>query len=225
MGQRTHFVVVAEDKITNKARVSIYYNLWGIGRIMPCTLMTIIPQIKWGYDKYFCKHPFLDFTTIESERLGYSLESTINYKEGTRSTPIKNAPKNFSDWKDSKIAGEYMRGFDNNNGCLFLFITHYNGSDEREYTDYELAWMIGSEDAYRPEWKGSDGVTLAARNEENKRLGEAYTKWLSTSQWMSLDVNCRWWTCDIEFKQLFNRFLAYWNIKPHKNPQKVKKAA
>lgn len=224
MGQRTHFVIVADDKANNRQRVSIYYNHWGIGRIMPSTLMTVIPNIKWGFDKHR-GHNFLDFSTIDYKRLGYSLERTINYTDGKRITPVKDAPKEFSDWMISEKAGDYMRNFDNNNGCLFVFITHSKIAGYEYNTKFEIAWMIGSEDAYRPEWKSEDGFVINARNVENKRLGESYCNWLSTRQWMSLDTNNKWWTHDKEFKELFNRFLAYWNINPHKNPQKVKKAA
>lgn len=225
MGQRTHFVIVAEDKINNRARVSIYYNHWGIGRIMPSTLMTVTPNIQWGYEKWCNNRSVLDYAVIDYKHLGYVLERTLNYTNGTRITKSKSAPKKFEDWKISNIAGEYMRNFDNNNGCLFLFITYYKDANDDFKTDYEIAWMIGSEDAYRPEWKSADGFVINARNEENKKFGECYLKWLNTSQWMSLDVNNRWWTYDNEFKELFNRFLAYWNIKPHKNPQKTKKVA
>jgi len=224
MGQRTHLVIVADDKVNNRQRVSIYHNHWGIGRVMPSTLMTVIPNIRWGFDKYR-GHNFLDFSTIDYKRLGYSLERTINYTDGKRITPVKNAPKEFSDWMTSEKAGDYMRNFDNNNGCLFVFITRSKIAGYEYKTKFEIAWMIGSEDAYHPEWKSEDGFVINARNVENKRLGESYCNWLSTRQWMSLDVNNRWWTHDKEFKELFNRFLAYWNINPHKNPQKVKNAA
>ena len=224
MGQRTHFVIVAEDKINNRARVSIYYNHWGIGRIMPSALMTIIPNVQWGFERY-CGDKFVDFAMIDYKRLGYTLERVINYTNGKRVTPIKEAPKDFSDWFVSEKAGEYMRDFDNNNGCLFLFVTNYKDTNDDFKTNYEIAWMIGSEDVYRPEWKSADGFVINARNEENKKFGEAYCKWINTTQWMGLEVNRRWWTYDPAFKELFNRFLAYWGIKPHKNPQKAKKAA
>ena len=226
MGQRTHLVIVADDQVKNKQRVSIFYNHWGIGRIMPMSLMTLIPQVKWGYDTYTGKD-FLEYSSLNYLHLGYSFERKLNYTNGVRVTKNKedNAPKNFEDWKYAMKAGEYMRNFNNNNGCLFVFITHSKNADYDYSTKIEIAWMIGSEDAYRPEWKSEDGYSIKARKEENKRLGEAYCKWLSTRQWMSLDVNERWWTHDKEFKELFNRFLAYYKITPHKEPQKAKDAA
>lgn len=220
MGQRTHLVIVTDDQSKNKQRVSIYYNHCGIGRIMPVSLMTLIPQIKWGPGKDFC-----EITLLNSKHLGYSMEQMIDYKNKIRVTDFKNAPENFEDWKHAMKAGDYMRNFDNENGCLFVFITNKKIAYYEYKAKIEIAWMIGSEDAYHPEWKGEDGYCIKARNEKNKRLGEAYCRWLSTRQWMSLDVNSQWWTYDKEFKELFNRFLAYFEITPHKDSQKAKKAA
>ena len=116
-----------------------------------------------------------------------------------------------------------MHNFDNNNGCMFVFATLSEDKWGASKIKKEIAWMIGSEDAYKY-LNGINGERLE-RNPENKKLGEAYEKWLTTNQWMSLDVNNHWWGKDPEFKELFNRFLAYFEVLPLSKPRKAKNAA
>lgn len=220
MGQRTHFVIVAEDKRKNKGRVTILYNSWGIGRIMPISLMSLVGNLK-GYS---CSmgHDFLNSAMVDFNRLGYTKEKEIEYMDGVALDKDFRI-QNFSDWRNINIAGEYMSNFDNNNGCMFIFVTLNETEQEYAKIKKEIAWMIGYEDAYRF-LNGIDGKRLE-RNPENKKLGGPYEKWLTTSQWMSLDVNNRWWGKDPEFKELFNRFLAYFDIKPLTPRKKASNAA
>ena len=207
MGQRTHFVIVAEDKTKNKGKVTILYNHWGIGRTMPISIMSLIGNLK-GYDRYWgCD--FINNAMVDFQRLGYTMEKEIEYEKG-KAVDINFPIQNFCDWRDAKIAGNYMSNFDNNNGCLFMFVSLNGDTYGVPKIKKEIAWMIGFEDA---------------RDIENRKYGNAYEKWLTTNQWMSLDVNNRWWKKDPEFKELFNRFLAYFEILPLKKPRNVKNAA
>lgn len=216
MGQRTHFVIVAEDRTKNRARVTIYYHHWGIGRNMPIALMSLIGNVK-AYDRCSGKE-FLNNTQIDFNRLGFLKEEEIEYENGV-AWDTKFPIQNFADWRNPKIAGEYMKEFDNNNGCLFAFITYDFNEDTYEKTlKKEIAWMIGREDA-------NYILNGIERNIENKRLGGPYEKWLSTRQWMSIDVNDTWWGKDREFKELFNRFLAYFEVLPINKPRKARNAA
>lgn len=220
MGQRTHFVIVAEDKIKNKGRVTILYNSWGIGRNMPISLMSLVGNLK-GYSCSMGRD-FLNAAMVDFHRLGYVKEKEIEYMDGVALDKDFRI-QNFSDWRDIKIAGEYMSNFDNNNGCMFVFVTLSEDKWGTSKIKKEIAWMIGSEDAYRY-LNGIDGTRIE-RNPENKKLGGPYEKWLTTNQWMSLDVNNTWWGKDPEFKELFNRFLAYFEILPLNKPRNAKNAA
>ena len=207
MGQRTHFVIVAEDKTKNKGRVTILYNSWGIGRIMPMSLMSLMANLK-GFDMYSGRE-FVNNAMVDFRRLGYIKEEEIEYQDGIavdKDFPIQN----FSDWRDVKVAGEYMKDFDNNNGCLFVFVTLTQDKFGNVNIKKELAWMLGWEDA---------------RDAENRKYGSAFSKWLTTNQWMSLEINNHWWGKDKEFKELFNRFLAYFEFKPLTPPRKARNAA
>lgn len=221
MGQRTHFVIVAEDKPKKRGKVTILYNHWGIGRTMPISLMSLVGNLR-GYDKYWGSN-FLNNAMVDFHHLGYVKEQEIEYENGV-SLDINFPIQNFSDWRDSKTAGEYMRNFDNNNGCMFVFVTLSEDKWGTSKIKKEIAWMIGSEDAYRGDMQYKN-TFIEGRNPENKKYGEAYEKWLTTSQWMSLDVNNRWWGKDPEFKELFNRFLAYFDIKPLTTRKKARNAA
>ena len=222
MGQRTHFVIVAEDKYKKVARVTVLYHHWGIGRNMPIALMSLVGNIR-GYDKYRTKSNFIDYATVDFEHLGFIKEKELNYIKGV-AVDEKNPIQNFSDWRDAETAGNYMRNFDNNNGCMFIFVTYnFNKKTYDETKKAEIAWMIGFEDAYT--YLNSVDGRKYERNVENKKLGGAYEKWLTTRQWMSLDINADWWDKDPEFKELFNRFLAYFDIKPLTKPRKARNAA
>lgn len=221
MGQRTHFVIVAEDKTKKKGRVTILYHHWGIGRNMPIALMSLIGNLR-GYDKYWgCE--FLNHARVDFHHLGFVKEEEIEYENGV-ALDINFPIQNFSDWRDSMIAGEYMHKFDNNNGCMFVFTTLSEDKWGSSKIKKEIAWMIGSEDAFRGYLQYGDKI-IDGRNKENKKYGGPYEKWLTTNQWMSLEVNNRWWGKDPEFKELFNRFLAYFEIKPLTPSKKARKAA
>lgn len=220
MGQRTHFVIVAEDKIKNEGKVVIYYNHCGIGRVMPIALMSLVGNLK-AHAAYYGAS-LLEFACLDYKHLGYSKEKEFKYKDGAAVS--KNCPiKNLSDWRNAKIAGEYIGKLDNNNGCLFIFLNNSETNDWGVNIKKEIAWMIGPEDEYRC-FKHENGERIE-RNAENKRLGASYEKWLTTRQWMSLDTNNNWWGKDPEFKELFNRFLAYFEILPLNKPRKAKNAA
>lgn len=217
MGQRTHLVIVTEDKTTNTGKAVIYYHPWGIGRIMPATLMSMIPNVKFGLGDNFAM-PAIDFVEIDKLHLGYVVEHEYQYRNGKlRFDDDKtSAPENLSDWRDAKITGKIMKRFDNNNGCLFIFVTIDNANFSYK-TKFELAWMLGWEDAYYSE--------IPDRHPENKKYGAPFSKWLTTNQWMSLDINSHWWKDDKEFKNLFNTFLAYFNVTPLNNSRNRRNAA
>ena len=65
MGQRTHLVIVTEDKTTNTGKVVIYFHSCGIGRIMPATLMSAVPNIKFGLAGNFAM-PAINFVEIDT---------------------------------------------------------------------------------------------------------------------------------------------------------------
>lgn len=215
MGQRTHLVIVAEDKVKKKGRVTILFNQWGIGRVMPISLMSLVGNL-WAYDKYSGRD-YLNISMVDYNRLGYVKEKEIEYERGV-ALDVDFPIQNFADWRNAKIAGVYMENFNNNNGCMFVFTTLSEDRERNTKIKKEIAWMIGTEDAYST-------CFGYERNVENKKFGNAYGKWLTTNQWMSIDTNNRWWAGDPEFKELFNRFLAYFEVKPLTVPKKVRNAA
>ena len=123
MGQRTAIILQhrnIEDKTTN---TKAFYCQWGIGRIMPSQLISILN----GTLSVRCSRPdFIEALRPQGTRL---CEQPIN----------KGDLWNNLDFEEPQEIGNVIQSLDNNNGGIFLRIT----TDKYDIQKIEYAYMLG----------------------------------------------------------------------------------
>lgn len=129
MGQRTAIVVQRYDKESNKKETRVFYCQWGIGRIMPAQLLSIINAtiLVSSYSSNF----------VDLIKPQGTVDVTDDYNE-------EELDVSFSD--ASKI-GVILKGASNNNGGIFVRIT--TSGKYKEIEKIEYAYMLGHEEGGR----------------------------------------------------------------------------
>lgn len=134
MGQRTNIILQvrfndkAWNKTTNETRV--FYCQWGIGRILPKNVMSILHNVQSadilveGAAKRLCPSGLSD-TTDEWE--------------------LKQDDLNALGFDNPKAVGEVMQ-MGNNNGGIFLRISQELDEEFHRHTTVEYAFMLGYEE-------------------------------------------------------------------------------
>lgn len=127
MGQRTCIIVqkyeITEDgtKITTK----VFHEMWGVGRITPRELMTILLSTAG--------HSAVNSDFLEATQPGTMADCTDKFSDSRL---------NALDFTDPVAIGEIMREADNNNGGIFVRFT----TDRFDVKGIEYAYMLGYEE-------------------------------------------------------------------------------
>ena len=124
MGQRTVIIVQHHDKRENKKQTSVFYHQWGVGRILPSQLVSVLngtlSASEWRPDYVKTLKP----------------QGTLDITEEYKPTELE-----ALDFGNAKAVGDIMKAADNNNGGLFVRVTTSMDED----TKIEYAYMLGSE--------------------------------------------------------------------------------
>ena len=127
MGQRTTIILQHVRDCDKETRV--FYNRWGIGRIMPANFLNILNSVLSVGSSYYDDY---------LERLKPNGTSDItNEYEGDRLENLENV-----DFDAPEIVGNVMRHADNNNGGIFIRLT----SEDYAVKKIEFAFMLGCEE-------------------------------------------------------------------------------
>ena len=147
MGQRTTIILqhVKNENGKTSKETRVLYNQWGIGRITPANIMTILYSTL-SVNLYcgdslqgLCPAEMIDITDGEMDEL------------------------NKADFDNPEFIGNIMRDAGNNNGGVFIKIT----SQPFNLQKIEFAFMLGSEE-------GGDYKTFCTSEEWIKRAGGRY---------------------------------------------------
>ena len=212
MGQRTAFIVVAQDHDKNTI-VRAYHNQWGIGRKTPLAFMSLFTRLyNREYGKKITECAFID----QSEHK-MSLEYQFDYPTGKELAKVhdtscgpeneeiytrqnkgfgnwKDVPKKVEGWRDPAKVQKYIYGnHDNNNGAIVVFVTPADGP-EWDVPKFEIGWLVGEED-----------------EDDAKLAGLPLNDWVTTEPYLSLPVNEDF--SDDKFRAMFRSFLDYFGVK------------
>lgn len=127
MGQRTTIIVQHVDDENGEKTTSVFYNKWGIGRIMPSNFMSILNatigcQLLNQKGKELIPQGCIDITEEYDEKERKIFDSL--------------------DFSKPKKVGEIVKRAANNNGAIFVRITA-KGSNIKSI---EYAYMLGEEE-------------------------------------------------------------------------------
>ena len=115
------------DKRENKKQTSVFYHQWGVGRILPSQLVSVLngtlSACEWRPDY------------VKTLKPPGTLDITEEYKP---------AELEALDFGNAKAVGDIMKAADNNNGGLFVRITT-DGQIGQEFDSIEYAYMCGED--------------------------------------------------------------------------------
>lgn len=145
MGQRTAIIVQHYDKEANKKNTRVFYHQWGIGRILPSQLISVLNATL---STSASNEDFLERLQPQGTRdMTAYVRDLFDHCELNFDTPDR--------------IGEVLQSVDNNNGGIFVRITT---NKTRGIDDIEYAYMLGYDDGgnYRnfcteEEWFEKDG--------------------------------------------------------------------
>ena len=149
MGQRTAIVLKYKSK-NGENHTRVFYHQWGIGRITPCHIMSIMyaTMSANSYSKDFpsCLKPAGMYDNTEC----FEGEEKELLEKASFETP--------------EIVGNIIKNIDNNNGGAYLEITE--GSEIGEL-HFRYAFMLGYEE-------GGDYKSFVTAKEWMKKTGETF---------------------------------------------------
>lgn len=127
MGQRTVIIVQHDDKKENKRQTRAFYHQWGIGRILPSQLVSVLngtlSTSEWRPDYLQKLQP----------------QGTMDITENYETEEL-----NALDFDNPQAVGEAIKAADNNNGGLFVRITT-SGQIGHAFDSIEYAYMCGGD--------------------------------------------------------------------------------
>lgn len=134
MGQRTAIILQVDRRLAKdnetKRDTQVFYHQWGIGRILPSQLLSML------------------YATM-SISMAYKEESAELVKPqgcANITQEYEKATLNALDFTKPQEVGEVLRAAGNNNGGIFVRITSSVNDEYEETTKVEYAFMLGGED-------------------------------------------------------------------------------
>ncbi len=221
MGQRVNIVLKVTDK-ENKTKVTIYHDQWGIGRK---GLLNIISLHHAFYNKTYGKS-ITETVAInpgeagiyEEYNLFYNQDKLVKFvRDGKDKINLIDAKqfRKLSNVSNPKSIGEFIDRFcDNNNGAIFIDVVERQDPENPYHTDTDIRYgfLLGSEDEYHVfDYDGEKEIC----NPENKKLGPAFSQWLSLEEWCNLEINKSY--ADEKFKNICKDFFDYFGIEEMKS--------
>ena len=205
MGMRTMLYTVAED-INGQITVNGYYGQWGIGRIMPLAVITIIincfrnEKARWKHYDY----PFENAVHFDYEAQRFSLEFS-EHLQG-------NLEDNRFVWETPSLIGTVTNQFDNNNGACVLYAKQVPVSESKSGNEMDIEFRLGFLLGFSDAWSEGEDPKL-------KRLGKPFQRWLTLDEWASLQCNRNY--TDKPFLSWFKGFLNEFDVTIMKSTKKT----
>lgn len=158
MGQRTAIILQHKDNKEKKTNTKVFYCRWGIGRILPSQLLsilyaTITEEICSDYARKLCPSGAHDATGC-----------------------FKQNELNELDFNDPSAIGDVLKDTSNNNGGIFIRLT----TSFTHIDNFEYAYMLGCEEGgdYKEFCSESDWIKKTGRPYINKEFKTIYSKTL-----------------------------------------------